>query len=151
MARPGSWRLRLRRMWQRSWRHEPTRCPRRLDHAPAVRAAGPGSWGGGATAGAAGNRPAPDCGRPLGEGPGAVRLSRQRQRTPQLELEAKVASWWRHFQPLQSLPLPVDLVVSGSADAERLAGCWWCSPNPLRRTNSHFGGSIMIDVGRRAC
>jgi predicted nucleotidyltransferase len=29
------------------------------------------------------------------------------ERTPQLEPEAKVASWWRHFQPLQSLPLPV--------------------------------------------
>jgi predicted nucleotidyltransferase len=47
------------------------------------------------------------------------------ERTPQLEPEAKVASWWRHFQPLQSLPLPVDLVVSGSADAERLAGSRW--------------------------
>ncbi|MFO0037380.1 MAG: nucleotidyltransferase family protein [Synechococcaceae cyanobacterium] len=47
------------------------------------------------------------------------------ERTPQLEPEAKVASWWRHFQPLQSLPLPVDLVVSGSADAARLAGSRW--------------------------
>jgi predicted nucleotidyltransferase len=47
------------------------------------------------------------------------------ERTPQLEPEAKVASWWRHFQPLQSLPLPVDLIVSGSADAERLAGSRW--------------------------
>ena len=35
------------------------------------------------------------------------------ERTPQLEPEAKVASWWRHFQPLQGLPLPVDLIVSG--------------------------------------
>ena len=47
------------------------------------------------------------------------------ERTPQLEPEAKVASCWRHFQPLQSLPLPVDLIVSGSADAARLAGCRW--------------------------
>jgi predicted nucleotidyltransferase len=47
------------------------------------------------------------------------------EHTPQLEPEAKVASWWRHFQPLQSLPLPVDLIVSGSADAERLAGSRW--------------------------
>jgi len=38
---------------------------------------------------------------------------------PHLEGPAKVASWWRHFQPLQSLPLPVDLIVSGSADAAR--------------------------------
>ena len=44
---------------------------------------------------------------------------------PQLEPEAKVASWWRHVQPLQALPLPVDLIVSGSADAERLAGSRW--------------------------
>jgi predicted nucleotidyltransferase len=47
------------------------------------------------------------------------------ERTPQLEPEAKVSSWWRHFQPLQSLPLPVDLIVSGSADAARLAGSRW--------------------------
>ena len=47
------------------------------------------------------------------------------ERTPQLEPEAKVASWWRHFQPLQTLPLAVDLIVSGSADAERLAGSRW--------------------------
>jgi predicted nucleotidyltransferase len=47
------------------------------------------------------------------------------EHTPQLEPEAKVASWWRHFQPLQTLPLPVDLIVSGSADAERLAGSRW--------------------------
>jgi predicted nucleotidyltransferase len=47
------------------------------------------------------------------------------ERTPQLKPEAKVARWWRHFQALQSLPLPVDLVVSGSADAARLAGSRW--------------------------
>jgi predicted nucleotidyltransferase len=47
------------------------------------------------------------------------------ERIPQLEPEAKVASWGRHFQPLQTLPLPVDLIVSGSADAERLAGSRW--------------------------
>ena len=47
------------------------------------------------------------------------------EHTPQLEPEAKVASWWRHFQPLQTQPLPVDLIVSGSADAERLAGSRW--------------------------
>jgi predicted nucleotidyltransferase len=47
------------------------------------------------------------------------------ERTPQQEPAAKVASWWRHFQPLKSLPLPVDLIVSGSADAARLAGSRW--------------------------
>jgi len=47
------------------------------------------------------------------------------ERTPHLEGEAKVDSWWRHFQPLQALPLPVDLVVSGSADAARLASSRW--------------------------
>ena len=47
------------------------------------------------------------------------------ERTPQLEGPAKVASWWRHFEPLQSLRLPVDLIVGGSADAARLAGCRW--------------------------
>lgn len=47
------------------------------------------------------------------------------ERTPHLEGEAKVASWWRHFRPLQHLPLSVDLVVSGSADAARLAGSRW--------------------------
>jgi uncharacterized protein len=45
--------------------------------------------------------------------------------TPHLEGEAKVESWWRHFRPLQHLPLSVDLVVSGSADAARLAGSRW--------------------------
>jgi predicted nucleotidyltransferase len=47
------------------------------------------------------------------------------ERTPHLEGEAKVASWWRHFAPLKPLKLPVDLIVSGSADAERLAGSRW--------------------------
>jgi len=47
------------------------------------------------------------------------------ERTPHLEGEAKVASWWRHFRPLQHFPLSVDLVVSGSADAARLAGSRW--------------------------
>ena len=47
------------------------------------------------------------------------------ERTPHLEGEAKVASWLRHFRPLQHLPLSVDLVVSGSADAARLAGSRW--------------------------
>ncbi len=47
------------------------------------------------------------------------------EHTPQLEPEAKVASWWHHFQPLQTLSLPVDLIVSGSADAKRLAGSRW--------------------------
>ena len=47
------------------------------------------------------------------------------ERTPQLEPEAKVASWWRHFAPLKPLRLPVDLIVSGSADAARLAGSRW--------------------------
>jgi predicted nucleotidyltransferase len=47
------------------------------------------------------------------------------ERTPHLEGEAKVASWWRHFAPLKPLKLPVDLIVSGSADAARLAGSRW--------------------------
>lgn len=47
------------------------------------------------------------------------------ERTPHLEGEAKVDSWWRHVQPLQALPLPLDLVVSGSADAARLASSRW--------------------------
>ncbi|MFN6134416.1 MAG: nucleotidyltransferase domain-containing protein [Synechococcaceae cyanobacterium] len=47
------------------------------------------------------------------------------ERTPHLEGEAKVASWWRHFAPLKPLRLSVDLIVSGSADAARLAGSRW--------------------------
>ena len=47
------------------------------------------------------------------------------EHTPHLEGQAKVANWWQHFQPLQSLPLPVELIVSGSADAARLAGSRW--------------------------
>lgn len=47
------------------------------------------------------------------------------EHTPHLEGEAKVASWWRHFEPLKPLRLPVDLIVSGSADAARLAGSRW--------------------------
>ncbi|MEB3305007.1 MAG: hypothetical protein VKL58_02200 [Cyanobacteriota bacterium] len=43
------------------------------------------------------------------------------ERTPQLEGQAKVASWRRHFEPR----LEVDLIVSGSADAARLAGSRW--------------------------
>lgn len=46
-------------------------------------------------------------------------------RRPHLEPQAKVSCWWRHFSLLQSLPISVDLVVSGSADAERLAGSRW--------------------------
>jgi predicted nucleotidyltransferase len=45
--------------------------------------------------------------------------------TPQLEPEAKLASWWRHCHRRYPCPLPVDLIVSGSADAERLAGSRW--------------------------
>jgi predicted nucleotidyltransferase len=47
------------------------------------------------------------------------------EHTPHLEGQAKVASWWRHFQPLKPLRLPVDLIVSGSAGAARLAGSRW--------------------------
>ena len=47
------------------------------------------------------------------------------ERTPHLEGQAKVASWWRHFGPLKPLRLPVDLIVCGSADAARLAGSRW--------------------------
>ena len=47
------------------------------------------------------------------------------ERTPHLEGQAMVASWWRHFEPLKPLKLPVDLIVSGSADAARLAGSRW--------------------------
>ncbi len=47
------------------------------------------------------------------------------ERLPHLAGQAKVASWWLHFEPLQSLRLPVDLIVGGSADAARLAGSRW--------------------------
>lgn len=47
------------------------------------------------------------------------------EQTPNLVGQAKVASWWRHFEPLKPLRLPVDLIVSGSADAARLAGSRW--------------------------
>lgn len=47
------------------------------------------------------------------------------ERTPHLDPQAKAASWRRHIQPLKSLPLAIDLVVSGSADAERLSGSRW--------------------------
>jgi predicted nucleotidyltransferase len=47
------------------------------------------------------------------------------EHTPHLEGQEKVASWWRHFEPLKPLKLPVDLIVSGSADAARLAGSRW--------------------------
>jgi predicted nucleotidyltransferase len=47
------------------------------------------------------------------------------ERTPQLEGQAKVASWRRHFEPLKAARLEVDLIVSGSADAARLAGSRW--------------------------
>lgn len=47
------------------------------------------------------------------------------ERTASLDPEAKVSSWWRHFRRLQHLPLSIDLVVSGSADAARLAGSRW--------------------------
>ena len=47
------------------------------------------------------------------------------EHTPHLEGQAKVASWWRHFERLKPLRLPVDLIVSGSADAARLAGSRW--------------------------
>jgi len=41
------------------------------------------------------------------------------ERTPHLEGQAKLASWWRHFEPLKSARLEVNLIVSGSADAAR--------------------------------
>ena len=47
------------------------------------------------------------------------------ERTPHLEPQEKLESWWRHMQVLESLPLAVDLVVSGSGDAARLAGARW--------------------------
>lgn len=47
------------------------------------------------------------------------------ERVPHLDPEAKAASWMRHMQPLMALPVAVDLVVSGSADAERLSGSRW--------------------------
>ena len=47
------------------------------------------------------------------------------ERTAHLEGEAKVASWWRHFLPLQNLALPIDLVVCGSEDAARLSTSRW--------------------------
>jgi hypothetical protein len=42
-----------------------------------------------------------------------------------LEGQAKVVSWCRHFEPLKPLLQPVDLIVSGSADAARLAVSRW--------------------------
>ena len=47
------------------------------------------------------------------------------ERTPHLEGQAKMASWWRHYESLKPPRLPVDLIVSGSADAARLAGSRW--------------------------
>ncbi|MFM9100655.1 MAG: hypothetical protein ACKOPS_04675, partial [Cyanobium sp.] len=47
------------------------------------------------------------------------------ERTPHLEGHAKQCSWWRHFEPLKAARLEVDLIVSGSADAARLAGSRW--------------------------
>lgn len=47
------------------------------------------------------------------------------ERTPHLEGASKVASWNRHFRPLRRLPLAIDLVVCGSADADLLAGSRW--------------------------
>ena len=47
------------------------------------------------------------------------------ERTAHLEPEAKLERWWQHMRLLEDLPLSVDLVVSGSADAARLAGSRW--------------------------
>ncbi len=47
------------------------------------------------------------------------------ERTPHLEGEALRQAWWRTYQLLGDLPLPLDLVVAGSADADRLAGSRW--------------------------
>ncbi|MFM7315247.1 MAG: nucleotidyltransferase domain-containing protein [Cyanobium sp.] len=47
------------------------------------------------------------------------------ERVPHLDPQATAACWWRHRQPLLPLPVAVALVVSGSADAERLSGSRW--------------------------
>ncbi len=47
------------------------------------------------------------------------------ERQPHLEGEALRQAWWRAYQLLEDLPLPLDLVVAGSADADRLAGSRW--------------------------
>ena len=57
-----------------------------------------------------------DRGRPCGEGAGAVLL----RRSLRLWLPR---NWQAHAD--SDLPLPVDLIVSGSADAERLSGSRW--------------------------
>ena len=58
----------------------------------------------------------PDCGRPCGEGPGAVLLRRSLRLWLPRNWQARADS---------DLPLPVDLIVSGRADAELLAGSRW--------------------------
>jgi len=73
------------------------------------------------------------CGEACGYGSRATGTARPEsdldlllvERTPQLEGQAKVASWWRHFEPLKAVRLEVDLIVSGSADAARRAGSRW--------------------------
>lgn len=84
------------------------------------------------------------------------------EHTPHLEGPAKVASCWRHFEPLKSLLLPVDLIVSDSADAEHLAGSRWhviseaarqgrvlvVQPSAVETPNSDCGCSIKNDIGR---
>ena len=47
------------------------------------------------------------------------------ERTPHLEPQMKLDSWWRHMRLLEALPLSVDLVVAGSHDAAHLAGSRW--------------------------
>ena len=46
-------------------------------------------------------------------------------REAQLEGQALQQAWWGYYQQLRDLPLPVDLVVMGWEEAERLAGSRW--------------------------
>ena len=46
-------------------------------------------------------------------------------REAQLEGQALQQAWWQYYQQLRDLPLPVDLVVMGWEEADRLAGSRW--------------------------
>ncbi len=61
------------------------------------------------------------------------------EHTPQLAPEAKVASWWHHFQPLQTLSLPLT------------GRWWWCNHERLRRMTAQSGRGIMSISGRSWC
>jgi hypothetical protein len=47
------------------------------------------------------------------------------EKQPELDGDERRQVWWRHYQQLWNLPLPLDLVVAGSQEADRLAGSRW--------------------------